>query len=153
MRTRTLPYRTDRPPWALDLRGLDLRPRIRPGSAGVYVASATQLGEYGETLFATPGHVYGPDGLRVSRDTGARSTCKLDPTAPGRWRALYGDTFLDDFEALDEEPLPFSVSRLRRIPVLPEPPAAATGAVPSSLARCRGPRRRKRPPPHRPPAP
>lgn len=105
MRTRTLPYRTDRPPWALDLRGLDLRPRIRPGSAGVF-DSANQLVDYGEALFATPGRVYGPDGLRVSRKTNAGSTCDLDPTAPGRWRALYGDAFLDDLEAaaLDEEP-------------------------------------------------
>ncbi len=51
------------------------------------------------------GRVYGPDGLRVSRKTNAGSTCDLDPTAPERRRALYDDTFLDDFEAasLDEE--------------------------------------------------
>jgi predicted amidohydrolase len=67
--------------------------------SGVYVASANQLGDYGEALFATPGHVYGPDGLRVSLSTDVGSACDLDPTAPGRWRALYGDTFLDDFEA------------------------------------------------------
>lgn len=60
-----------------------------------------------EALFATPGHVYGPDGLRVSRNTGAGSTCKLDPTASGRWRGLYGNTFIVDFEAaaVDEAPL------------------------------------------------
>lgn len=41
------------------------------------------------------------------RAVAAGSTCDLDPTAPGRWRALYDDTFLDGFETapLDEEPL------------------------------------------------
>jgi predicted amidohydrolase len=75
--------------------------------SGIYVASANQLGDYGESLFATPGHVYGPDGLRVSRSTRAGSTCALDLTAPGRWRVLYDDTLLDGCEApaLDEEPL------------------------------------------------
>ena len=40
-------------------------------------------------------------------DPGAAGACNLDPTAPGRWRGLYGNTFTDDFEAaiVDEEPL------------------------------------------------
>jgi hypothetical protein len=66
-----------------------------------------QLGGYREAFFAAPGHVYGPDGLRVSRCTGHRCSCDLDPTAPGRWRGLYGNTFIDGLEAAvaDEEPL------------------------------------------------
>ena len=71
----------------------------------VYLASANQLGIYPEARFGCPGHVYGPDGLRVSLSTGAKSICDLDPTAPARWGGLYGNTFLDDFEAtaVDEE--------------------------------------------------
>ena len=75
--------------------------------SGVFVASANQLGDYEEALFATPGHVYGPVGLRASRSTGPRSTCNLDPSPPGRWRGLYGNTFIEGSEAAsaDEEPL------------------------------------------------
>lgn len=75
--------------------------------SGVYVASANQIGDYPEARFATPGGVYGPDGLRVSRSP--PSTGNLDPGAPGRWRRLYGDTLLDEFRAgaMGEEPLEF----------------------------------------------
>jgi predicted amidohydrolase len=93
-----------REPWGPQY---DLSCAARALDSGVFVASANQLGDYGEALFATPGHVYGPDGLRISRSTGSGNTCDLDPTAPGRWRGLYGNTFTDDFEAaiVDEEPL------------------------------------------------
>jgi predicted amidohydrolase len=93
-----------REPWGPQY---ELSCAARALDSGVFVASANQLGDYGEALFATPGYVYGPDGLRVSRSTGAGNTCDLDPTAPGRWRGLYGNTFIDDFEAaiVDEEPL------------------------------------------------
>ncbi len=79
-------------------RGLD---------SGVYVASANQIGDYPEARFATPGHVHGPDGLRVSRSIGATSTSDLDPGAPGRWRSLYGNTLFDAYRvaAMGEEPL------------------------------------------------
>lgn len=62
---------------------------------GIYVASANQLGGYPEARFSTPGHVYGPDGLRVSHDAGAfgtRCVGEIDPHSPTRWRRLYGDT-------------------------------------------------------------
>jgi len=65
----------------------------------VYLASANQLGVYPEARFDAPGHVYGPDGLRVSRSEGERGVGEVDPGAPGRWRRLYGSTFLDSLEA------------------------------------------------------
>ena len=65
----------------------------------VYLASANQLGVYPEARFVTPGHVYGPDGLRVSRSEGERSVAKVDPEAPGGWRDFYGSTLLESAEA------------------------------------------------------
>jgi predicted amidohydrolase len=64
----------------------------------VYLASANQLGAYPEARFDTLGHVYGPDGLRVSRSDGERSVGEVDPGSPERWRRLYGSTFLDSGE-------------------------------------------------------
>ncbi|MDQ4128281.1 MAG: carbon-nitrogen hydrolase family protein [Actinomycetota bacterium] len=93
-----------REPWG---QQYDLSCAARALDSGVFVASANQIDVYGEALFATPGHVYGPDGLRASHSAGPRSTCNLDPSAPGRWQGLYGNTFIDDFQAAvaDEEPL------------------------------------------------
>ena len=92
-----------REPWGTQY---ELSCAARALDSGVFVASANQIGDYGEAFFATPGHVYGPDGLRVSRSTGAASACNLDPTGPGRWRELNGGTFTEDFGAavVDEEP-------------------------------------------------
>jgi hypothetical protein len=66
------------------------------------VASANQAGAYPEASFATPGHVYGPDGTRVSYSFGAASMGKVDPSASLRWRARYGNTLL---KGAGEEPL------------------------------------------------
>ncbi len=60
----------------------------------VYLASANQLGDYPEARFGTPGHVYGPDGARISRRIGAASVARLDPDAPELWREYYGDTLI-----------------------------------------------------------
>jgi len=60
--------------------------------SGIHLASANQLGDYPEARFGTPGHVYGPDGMRISRRFGAASTARLDPGAPELWRRFYGDT-------------------------------------------------------------
>lgn len=62
----------------------------------VYLASANQLGIYPEARFGCPGHVYGPDGLRVSRNEGERSVGEVDPGAVERWRRFYGSTLLVD---------------------------------------------------------
>ena len=62
----------------------------------VYLASANQLGLYPEARFGCPGHVYGPDGLRVSRSEGERSVGEVDPGAVERWRKFYGSTLLVD---------------------------------------------------------
>ncbi len=78
----------------------------------VYLASANQLGVYPEARFDTPGHVYGPDGLRISRSEGERSVAKVDPGAPGRWRRLYGNTFLDGVEATPLEATPLEATPL-----------------------------------------
>lgn len=67
----------------------------------VYLASANQLGAYPEARFDAPGHVYGPDGLRVSRSIGNLSVGEVDPGAPERWRRLYGNTFIDGVDVLD----------------------------------------------------
>lgn len=60
--------------------------------SGIHLASANQLGDYPEARFGTPGHVYGPDGMRISRRLGAASIARLDPAAPELWRRFYGDT-------------------------------------------------------------
>jgi predicted amidohydrolase len=69
----------------------------------VYLASANQLGVYPEARFGAPGHVYGPDGMRVSRSEGELSVAEVDPDAPERWRQLYGSTLLESVEAVPLE--------------------------------------------------
>lgn len=78
-----------RAPWGAQY---DLSCAARALDSGVYLASANQLGQYPEVLFDAPGHVHGPDGRRVSRSVGAASIGGLDPEAPTRWRAVYGNT-------------------------------------------------------------
>ena len=82
-----------RSPWGPQY---DLSCAARALDSGVYVASANQIGVYPEARFDAPGHVYGPDGLRASRASGAASVGVLDRHAPGRWRALYGNTVIED---------------------------------------------------------
>ena len=62
--------------------------------SGIHLASANQLGDYPEARFGAPGHVYGPDGRRISRRLGAASIARLDPGAPELWRRFYGDTLI-----------------------------------------------------------
>lgn len=62
--------------------------------SGIHLASANQLGDYPEARFGTPGHVYGPDGARISRRLGAASVARLDPGTPELWRGFYGDTLI-----------------------------------------------------------
>jgi predicted amidohydrolase len=69
----------------------------------VYLASANQLGVYPEARFGTPGHVYGPDGMRVSRSEGELSVAEIDPDSPERWRTFYGSTLLESVEAVPLE--------------------------------------------------
>jgi predicted amidohydrolase len=69
----------------------------------VYAASANQLGSCSDARFDAPGHVYAPDGLRVSRSEGERSVGEVDPGAPKRWRRLYGSTLLDGVETASLE--------------------------------------------------
>ncbi len=93
-----------REPWGPQY---DLSCAARALDSGVYVASANQIGDYPQARFATPGHVYGPDGLRVSLRAGVSSTADLDPGAPGRWRRIYGNTLFEDYgiTAIGEESL------------------------------------------------
>lgn len=64
----------------------------------VYLASANQLGVYPEARFDVPGHIYGPDGLRLSMTKGEWSVGDVDFDAPARWRRFYGSTLLDTVE-------------------------------------------------------
>jgi 5-aminopentanamidase len=91
-----------REPWGSQY---DLSCAARALDSGFYLASANQIGAYPEARFDTPGHVYGPDGLRVSRTADATSIGELDPGAPGRWRRLYGNTIEDQASDVGEEPL------------------------------------------------
>src|SRR3712207_9533867 len=68
------------------------RSAARALDSGIHLASANQIGDYPEARFGTLGHVYGPDGMRLSRRLGAASVAHLDPDAPGMWRRFYGDT-------------------------------------------------------------
>lgn len=92
-----------RAPWGPQY---DLSCAARALDSGVYVASANQIGDYPEARFDAPGHIYGPDGRRVSNVGGAASVGALDRDAPGRWRALYGNTVIEDEKvtAIYEEP-------------------------------------------------
>lgn len=92
-----------RAPWG---NQYDLSCAARALDNAVYLASANQLGAYPEARFDAPGHVYGPDGLRVSRGIGNLSVGEIDPGAPERWRRLYGNTFLDGVEAASLEAAP-----------------------------------------------
>jgi predicted amidohydrolase len=58
--------------------------------SGIHLASANQLGDYPEARFGAPGHVYGPDGARISGRIGAASVARLDPDAPELWRGSTG---------------------------------------------------------------
>jgi 5-aminopentanamidase len=88
-----------REPWGFQY---DLSCAARALDSGVYVASANQTGVYPEANFATPGHVYGPDGMRVSLSSGAASIGTVDPATSLRWRARYGNTLV---KGVGEEPL------------------------------------------------
>jgi predicted amidohydrolase len=88
-----------REPWGFQY---DLSCAARALDSGVYVASANQRGDYPEAVFATPGHVYGPDGMSVSLPFGTVSIGTLDPTASPRWRTCYGNTLVG---GVGEEPL------------------------------------------------
>jgi 5-aminopentanamidase len=91
-----------REPWGLQY---DLSCAARALDNGVYLASANQIGAYPEARFDAPGHVYGPEGTRVSRASGAASIGELDPNAPGRWRRFYGNTLEAPLSDMGEEPL------------------------------------------------
>ena len=81
-----------REPWGPQY---DLSCAARALDSGIHLASANQIGDYPEARFATPGHVYGPDGTRISESLGAASVAPLDPAAPELWRRSYGDTLVD----------------------------------------------------------
>lgn len=93
-----------REPWGPQY---DLSCAARALDSGVYVASANQIGAYPEARFDTSGHLYGPDGLRVSRSLDEMSFGTIDPDAPERWRALYGNTLMEDEKvaSIGDEPL------------------------------------------------
>ncbi len=82
-----------RSPWKSQY---DLSCAARALDSGVYVASANQLGDYPEAQFDAPGHVHGPDGERISQSVGVTSIGILEPEAPARWRAIYGNTIIGD---------------------------------------------------------
>jgi len=88
-----------REPWGFQY---DLSCAARALGNGVYVASANQTGVYPEASFATPGHVYGPGGTRVSLSFVAASVGTVDPTTSLCWRAHYGNTLV---KSVGEEPL------------------------------------------------
>jgi predicted amidohydrolase len=85
-----------RAPWGLQY---ELSCAARALDNAIYLASANQLGVYSEARFDTPGHIYGPDGLRLSTVEDERSVSKVDPNASKRWRTLYGSTLIDDVES------------------------------------------------------
>ena len=89
-----------RDPWGLQY---ELSCASRALDNAVYLASANQLGAYPEARFDAPGHVYGPDGTRVSRSEGELSVAEIDPEAPERWRRFYGSTLLESVEAVPLE--------------------------------------------------
>lgn len=81
-----------REPWGPQY---DLSCAARALDSGLFVASANQRGEYPEARFAAPGHVYGPDGARISHESDAASVAHLDPAAITGWRTTYGGTLRD----------------------------------------------------------
>ena len=70
----------------------DLACAARALDNGIYVASANQFGDYRGARFASPGGVYGPDGLRISEGIGGRSVAAVNPDLARRWRGIFGDT-------------------------------------------------------------
>jgi predicted amidohydrolase len=88
-----------REPWGFQY---DLSCAARALDNGVYVASANQSGVYPEASFATRGHLYGPDGARVSSSSGPKSMGTVDPSTSLRWRACYGNTLVN---RVGDEPL------------------------------------------------
>ena len=82
-----------RAPWGAQY---ELSCAARALDNAVYLVSANQLGVYPEAHFETPGHAYGPDGLRISESVGERSVCGVDPRIPMQWRGFYGNTILND---------------------------------------------------------
>jgi 5-aminopentanamidase len=88
-----------RDPWGFQY---DLSCAARALDNGVYVASANQSGAYPEASFATRGHLYGPDGARVSSSSGLKSIGTVDPSTSLRWRAAYGNTLV---KRAGDEPL------------------------------------------------
>jgi predicted amidohydrolase len=88
-----------REPWGFQY---DLSCAARALDNGVYVASANQSGTYPEAGFATRGHLYGPDGTRVSSSLGPTSIGTVDLSTALRWRTGYGNTLM---ERVGEEPL------------------------------------------------
>ena len=88
-----------REPWGFQY---DLTCAARALDNGVYVASANQAGAYPEANFATPGHVYGPEGTRLSSSSGPASIAAVDPSASLRWRTSYGNALV---KGVGEEPL------------------------------------------------
>ncbi len=70
----------------------DLSCAARALDNGIFLASANQLGDYPEAHFGTPGHVYGPNGDRISELTGPAAVGELDLEVIGEWRNFYGST-------------------------------------------------------------
>jgi predicted amidohydrolase len=92
-----------RDPWGPQY---DLSCAARALDSGVFLASANQLGVYPEACFDRPGHVYGPDGLRVSRLTGTTSLGEIVPGFSRLWRARFGSTLLNYDRAQASLPVP-----------------------------------------------
>jgi len=88
-----------REPWGPQY---DLTCAARALDNGLHVASANQTGPYPEANFATQGHVYGPDGTRLSSTSGRASIATVDPSTSLRWRTTYGNTLM---KGVGEEPL------------------------------------------------
>lgn len=68
--------------------------RRRALDNGVYLASASQLGDYLEVCCGTPGGIYFSDGHCISEVDGALSVGEVDLSAPEGWRRLYGNIML-----------------------------------------------------------
>ena len=60
----------------------------------LHLASANQLGDGLEARFDASGGVYGPDGTRLARRTGAMSVGEVGLDFPARWHASFGSTLL-----------------------------------------------------------
>ena len=93
-----------REPWGAQY---ELSCAARALDSGIYLASANQIGVYPEARFGAMGHVYGPDGARLSMGSGAAGIATLDPGAPECWRGVYGDTLAGrgGVSVIGEEPL------------------------------------------------